>query len=233
METSYGYPRISQRRGAFCSRLSLADNYQFKPAKVKNKINRVLVIDLLKLIKDSKKVNFNKNNSYLKTYPEFIKYFKDCKKINEHNYVVGIHAIYGWMPTILKKLDLTEINETLRILNNVKGGKKLEEKDLMHLKSKINNSLVGSSKLIHFINPKKYAIWDSRVYKYIFGKKPSSQTEKVSNYIKYISELERIEKDSRFDSVYKKVNSDIKKHFNYSVTKKRAIELIMFELSNI
>ena len=60
-----------------------------------------------KLLKESKDIEF-KSLPYLKTYNHFIKYFKNKKKITEHDFIIGIHAIYGWMPTILKKLDLED-----------------------------------------------------------------------------------------------------------------------------
>ncbi|HRL70351.1 MAG TPA: hypothetical protein PLT79_01470, partial [Flavobacterium sp.] len=41
------------------------------------------------------------------------------------------------------------------------------------VKKCINNSLVRISKLLHFINPSIYAIWVSRIFRYITRKKLS------------------------------------------------------------
>lgn len=188
-----------------------------------------------KLLKESKDIEF-KSLPYLKTYNHFIKYFKNKKKITEHDFIIGIHAIYGWMPTILKKLDLEDIDNTLIILNNVKNSKTiLSKEDLLLLKLRINNSMVGVSKLLHFINPEKYAIWDSRVYRYMYDKTPTSQITSVKKYLEYISilnEIEVMDNDNKFyKNVCEKLDKQFKnEEFSKDITKKRTIELVMFEL---
>lgn len=85
------------------------------------------------------------------------------------------YAVYGWMPTILKKfekidvlssfilqvkpLPLAEATEAIRdeVTNN--GGQALQA---------LNNSVVGTSKLLHFVRPDLFPIWDSRIAK-LFG----------------------------------------------------------------
>lgn len=114
--------------------------------------------------KDSENIIRSDYDSYLETYPEFIQYFRNIDRIERHHLIISSHFIYGWMPTILN-IDLKSINEVLRLLNEVKSGKLLTVEELMILKKCINNSLVGLSKLLHFINPRSYAIWDSRIFR--------------------------------------------------------------------
>jgi len=100
------------------------------------------------------------NNSYIETYSEFLKYFENIDVIERHHLVIASHFVYGWMPTIIR-LETNQIEKVLFLLNEVKSGYLLTESELQIIKNCLNNSLVGSSKLLHFINPRKYAIWDS------------------------------------------------------------------------
>jgi hypothetical protein len=137
---------------------------------------------------------------------------------------ISSHFVYGWMPTILD-LNIADIDNVLRLLNEVKNGKKLDSKELDVIKKCMNNSMVGASKLLHFINPKDYAIWDSRIVRYITGNKSSYGIDNSDNYNEY---LERISDIINTDG-FAEIQSTITGLLNYSVTPMRSIELIMFQ----
>ncbi len=181
-------------------------------------------IDFHKLIDDIKYTD--SKTSYMISYPFFIKYFKNIEKIKVDNLIVGTHFVYGWMPTVLN-LNVTELKDVLSILNEAKKGFILNEDELLKLKKCINNSLVGTSKLLHFINPDKYAIWDSNIYRYIFGNYSLVRIEKPVLYLSYLKELEKISKQKDFKDFYSKVKNIV----GYNITKIRAIELVMFSAS--
>ena len=188
-----------------------------KPMNFKN-----LTIEILK--RDAENIPIDKNDSYLKAYPEFITYFEINNPIEKHHLIIGSHFIYGWMPTILT-LKLDNIEEVLRLLNEVRNGKVLNEAELETLKKCINNSMVGLSKLLHFINPVNYAIWDSRILNYCTGQSSQYGIDKPKNYIAYIEKLNEISKEKQFNELY----AAIKKYFDYPITAMRAIEIIMFQ----
>jgi hypothetical protein len=84
--------------------------------------------------------------------------------------VVCVHIVYGWMPTILDPLGVSKAvdenaNRLLEVLNAARSAKepRLTDDDLGLLRGFANNSTVGASKLLHFLNPCVYPIWDSRV----------------------------------------------------------------------
>lgn len=122
-----------------------------------------ITIDELHTI--ASKINNTREDNYLKIYPYFISYFKNLKELSEDNIIIGISLVYSWMPTILKKLDLEKIKKATTILNKARTEEIINKEELELLASTFNNSLVGSSKLLHFINPNMYAIWDSKVYR--------------------------------------------------------------------
>jgi len=163
-------------------------------------------------------------DSYIKTYPEFIQYFKNISNISKHNLVISSHFVYGWMPTIIE-LKVQDMEGVLKSLNKAKNGAMLTVGELELLKSTINNSLVGLSKLLHFINPADYAIWDSRIYRYTTDKKSSYGIGNTQLYLNYLSKLNEIESHVDFNEIKKNISA----HFDYEITSKRVIELLMFE----
>jgi len=189
--------------------------------------NLITKITIENLIQEAENFEFV-NKSDLISYPEFIEYFKSISEINKHNLIIGINFTYGWMPTIFD-FRTTEIEKNIdlaiEILNRAKNGKDLETKDYKHLKSLLNNSLVGSTKLLHFINPEKYAIWDSRVFRFLHNQEPYNyRIGNVQNYIEYQKVLDNLTKEKRFADFFELVSSKLE----YKPTNFRALELIMF-----
>ena len=164
------------------------------------------------------------NDSYIQTYSEFIKYFENIIHIEKHNLIIASHFVYGWMPTILH-LDTKQIDQVLFYLNAAKAGHLLAENELEIIKNCVNNSMVGTSKLLHFINPKLYAIWDSRIFRYLTGNKYSYGIDKPKAYLKYLSALKEIAEHNDYRILHLK----IERNFEYQISSMRAIEILMFE----
>ena len=189
-----------------------------KTPKLKN-----LVFD--NILDESLKFTPPTEDSYIKTYPEFIQYFKNISNISKHNLVISSHFVYGWMPTIIELKFQDMEGGVLKSLNKAKNGAMLTVGELELLKSTINNSLVGLSKLLHFINPADYAIWDSRIYRYTTDKKSSYGIGNTQLYLNYLSKLNEIESHVDFNEIKKNISA----HFDYEISSKRVIELLMFE----
>jgi hypothetical protein len=180
-------------------------------------------VNLESLIKEANEFT-EEGYSYYISYKEFLKYFENQERIELHNLVIGINFTYGWMPTIFD-FRSTNFDAALEVLNKAKCNIKLIYNDYQILKTLFNNSLVGTSKLLHFINPEKYAIWDSRVFRYLYDKEPHDyRIGKIENYIEYLTLLENLTKELKFNDFQNIINSKLK----YNVTKFRALEMIMF-----
>ena len=166
------------------------------------------------------------DENYLLSYPYFLNYFQNLESINLENLVIGISFTYSWMPTILKALNLKNTEEVLFILNEVKKGKLIDEQQLTTLKTTFNNSLVGTSKLLHFINPKQYAIWDSRVFRFLNDVEPHKyRLEKPRAYIEYLKLIEELKNEKAFTAFF----DLIKQKVGYDITEYRALELAFFK----
>jgi hypothetical protein len=188
-----------------------------------------------KLIIDTQNISFKKDDNYLKTYPYFIKYFDEIEgDIQNEHFVIGSHFVYGWMPTILKKINYEGIVDVVKILNKSKNNiEYLNEGELEVLKNSINNSIVGASKLLHFISPGKYPIYDSRIFRYIKKAKiiPKFKIEvnNVDNYLMYLDIMKELINN---EDIKTKVISIIKNNEvfrNNKISDLRALELLMFE----
>jgi hypothetical protein len=177
-----------------------------------------------KLQEDAESMLVSTEAQYLTAYQEFIEYFKSVTTITRHNTIIGISFTYSWMPTILD-FRSNEIEEATAILNRAKNGRRPSLLDLEVLKKCFNNSLVGSSKLLHFINPDIFAIWDSRVCRYLLNKEAHSyRVENITTYLNYLSFCDHLVSDPNIDKVHKIVEQKI----GYELSKMRAIELIFF-----
>lgn len=168
------------------------------------------------------------NVSYLKSYPYLLSYFASKKTLTSEDVVCGTHMSYGWMPTILD-LYFNEHNIDLQIaakyLNCARQVNSLPGEELQQLASLINNSFVGVSKLLHFVAPEHFAIWDSKVYAFVYEKKPYNyRVNNVTSYLNYLELLKQLQCDCRFPSFHASVNHKI----GYVVTPMRALELIMY-----
>lgn len=187
-----------------------------------NKSNDETFLQLANIANNFKSTEEN----YLLSYPYFLNYFQNLESINLENLVIGISFTYSWMPTILKALNLKNTEEVLFILNEVKKGKLIDEQQLTTLKTTFNNSLVGTSKLLHFINPKQYAIWDSRVFRFLNDVEPHKyRLEKPRAYIKYLNLIEELKNEKAFTAFFELMKQKV----GYDITEYRALELAFFK----
>lgn len=178
---------------------------------------------LEKFLQDGYSFKPGKSSDYI-SYKEFVEYFVGIKTISKHNLIISINFTYGWMPTIFEFCS-NRFDEALEILNNSKNGTIPKINQLIVLKELLNNSLVGTSKLLHFINPEVFAIWDSRVYRYLTGNEPHGyRMIDYGAYLSYLAFCDYITKEPAYEDVHKSIISKV----GYSMTKYRTSELIMY-----
>ena len=165
----------------------------------------------------------NYEDRYNKSYYYFVNYFSDKEVLNEQDLILGANFTYGWMPTILHfKSD--DFSKAVAILNDAKRPERISDEKLQILKELVNNSLVAVSKLLHFVNPEVYAIWDSRVCYLLTGKSHKQKVEKFDLFWSYLDLCERVASDPAFAAIHER---HIKK-MGFEITPMRTIEQIMF-----
>lgn len=158
------------------------------------------------------------------SYREFLAFFQQKAILAEHDVVIGAYFTYGWMPTILKKLS-EPLQAVVEIANLVKSSQQITDAQFKQVASAINGSVVGASKFLHFINPETHAIWDSRVFRYLHQKEPYPERLVAPGaYWNYLRCLDAVARDQRFQKAKTLVETVV----GYTVTNKRAAELVMY-----
>ena len=187
-----------------------------------DQLKKEITID--KLINDEHKIAIDQESSDFISYPEFLQYFEKVDTLTIHDLIIGINFTYGWMPTIFN-FKSNQMDEALVILNSAKKGIRPTETELEILKKCFNNSLVGTSKLLHFINPLRFSIWDSRIYRYLKNETPHKyRLEKAKLYIEFLIFCDFIIEQPEYD----KIHYSIEQKVGYNMTKYRTIDLLMY-----
>ncbi|MBO9497420.1 hypothetical protein J7438_25535 [Thalassotalea sp. G20_0] len=186
-----------------------------------NKMKQIEITDILKF--SSSLEAENPEYTYHKSYRYFVQYFADKSELTEQELMIGANLTYGWMPTIMN-FKANNFEGALNILNKAKLAERISTDELLALKSLINNSLVGVSKLLHFVNPDVYAIWDSRVCHFLLGKSYKYIIEKPDLYWEYLNLCERVSKDLAFQPIHNSFENSVR----YKVSALRVVEQLMF-----
>jgi hypothetical protein len=166
------------------------------------------------------------DDPYIRVYPAFLRFFNERKTITQDDFVIAANFTYGWMPRMLTLRGTDRNwNEAANLLQKARDVRLDSALDLDYLMEMVNNSLISVSKILHFVNPKRHAIWDSRVYKYLTNEEPHSyRLHNTDNYLRYLEICDEIaswtELSVEIDSLRKKIRQKC------SVF--RAIELTMF-----
>lgn len=169
------------------------------------------------------------SDSIHRSYRHFVGYFADREDLTEREVVIGSFFTYGWMPTML---DLRgDLHDTIELLKRVKiQGCRLSTDEIKTIASNVNGSVVGTSKLLHFIRPDVHAIWDSRVYRYLHQEKPYIyRLEAPDAYGGYLDRLAELRQDARFDQLKRRLEAEI----GYGVSHNRIGEYVMYHHGGI
>ena len=198
--------------------------------------------------------------TYRYSYDRYLHYFRDksnSETLTEQDLYVGFGFAYSWMATI-KQLDprIEVVASAVDSLNRVRA---MHPEDL-HLSDVLSDhiprdqidkletiiepirqflsSVIGSSKLLHFVNPEVFPIWDATIHKYweINGNKNSSDS--LYRYIIYTYNVHMLVNDTSFeDMLYRPLNEALNQAHNAvkeqyqtpePMGKVRAAEFVMF-----
>ena len=150
-------------------------------------------------------------------YFQFLEYFQNIDRIEAHHFVIGASFAYSWMPTMLG-LRNGEFSRAAHELQQARTSD-VQKASLEFLEKTVNNSVVGASKLLHFVAPTRYAIWDSRVSNYL-----KKNLTKQFTYHDYLELCRNLVEDQRFKAVHQSINLKIGRE----VSALRAVELVMY-----
>jgi hypothetical protein len=176
-----------------------------------------------RLLRDERFVPEQSESPFTLTYFAFIAYFQELYEITSENVIIGANFTYGWMPTMLR-LKNSNFEEAAEVLRQAKFREALTNRDMQVLIDLMNNSIVGVSKLLHFVNPEDYAIWDSRVAAYLDPDMSYYSFQRTATYREYLAQCCEVSQMNGFSSFKQTIDRKVGR----SVTALRAIELVMY-----
>ncbi|MDE0310451.1 MAG: hypothetical protein OXI60_11585 [Acidiferrobacterales bacterium] len=176
-------------------------------------------------------------NYYIRSYPYLL---RSCKVLyeqtksnteTEDDAILAIaHIAYSWMPTVLKSCELKEAQIAQHKKDQtILDAFRISCEEAKHFAagfehSPINDSWIGLSKALHFINPKVFPIWDSNVARSFETNISSSKKKQKKDYLCY---FEFCHSHLDLPSV-KKIQDYFAEHKKYEISRIRAVEYILF-----
>lgn len=166
---------------------------------------------------------------YLEGYAALIRLAKRLKDSSQDHEILALElAIYGWMPTILKVRpskvfgksfvgDVRKISSSNEAIEFLSGLSEIPPKGY---------SWVGASKMLHFINPRVFPIWDRRV-----ADSFQIKSHNVNSRESYMAAIMAIaEALPHLKPEISHAIKRVKDRFSYSMSNTRAVELILFTI---
>jgi hypothetical protein len=146
--------------------------------------------------------------------------------------------VYGWMPRVLR----LNANSIARAVGTLRRAQAANEEacdtELIRDVAACLSSTVGASKLLHFVNPEIFPIWDSNVERIRCGTTPSQHhMQQTRHYLAYFREVHACRRMSGFADFFGAFERAYRERLvrlridPYHVTEVRGIESAAFELS--
>ncbi len=176
--------------------------------------------------------------TYFTTYPSILALGTATVPIQ----LIGLHQLsviaYGWMPRIVR-LDPQHTANALAAVQQAQAASTSSgARVVISALADCLRSVVGASKVLHFVNPAVFPIWDSNIERFRQRRDLStSYMSQIPNYAAYMDDVHAILRDRAFPKFYSAFNARLGAWLTamgvapYTVSEVRAIELAAFELS--
>jgi hypothetical protein len=173
--------------------------------------------------------------TYLATYPAIVSLASEPSALDFARFHQIAVMAYGWMPRILQ-LDREYMEPALMALRRARTATvaDLVAGDIEPV-SRCLHSVVGASKVLHFVNPYVFPISDSGIVR--FRGIPVSDLEDERQYCVYVREVHRITQELGFDAFRKDFAAVYRARLEvsgippYEITPVRTVEAAAFELA--
>lgn len=188
--------------------------------------------------------------TYIYSYPRILAHFSEflsdkySPSYKETLLIQGILMTYGWMPRIPRLYFDTELNliDSSNIKTNVEFLSSFNHKNkddaysilsssfkrIDKLVSFVDNSLTAVSKILHFIRPEDFLIWDSKIQNILGTSESYKGKDDISKYIQYISEFKILRETCESNNRIMDILEEAKEIFQYKISFARFIELALY-----
>ncbi|MDD5263025.1 MAG: DUF6308 family protein [Methylacidiphilales bacterium] len=170
------------------------------------------------------------NDRYLETYPELLGSIQALLPLDRSKLILVAHAVFGWMPTQIR-IDMQKINTALDDINSILQGADASVDNITLLASTFQtingNSVVAASKILHFLDPANYPIWDGKVAK--VWKRPPNGTRAANNYHEFTQACRQFMKNETAQQTCQAMRGRLATAgYSYHMEDMRLIELMLF-----
>ena len=201
-------------------------------------MNLTDIFPAIEVIQNNQVVTDLRAHTYLSTYPHIIDMARDNNPNTNQQFHQIALLVYGWMPRVLRINPIHSQSASLAMVAARNATiENYKNVNIQHVADSLH-SLVGASKLLHFINPEVFPIWDSKIQAFLGRSNSHSAMGRMSYYHQYADEVHSISRDPGFTEFYncylmantqRLVSSNINP---YQVSEIRAIEASAFELAS-
>jgi hypothetical protein len=174
--------------------------------------------------------------TYLATYPSILELGTAKGKFNLDRFHQLAAMVYGWMPRIVRLNSKHKEKALVALSKASESTHETAEAVLIQDVANCLHSAVGASKMLHFVRPEVFPIWDSNVERVRLGDEPPyNHMNQTQNYWNYFREVHSIRKENGFDGFLEDYNSVLAERLRacaiapYRVLAVRAIEAVTFE----
>jgi hypothetical protein len=176
-------------------------------------------------------LHIRENDRYLVSYDHLRNRISNMPFDDASDLYIASLMVYGWMPTIPTFNSEKEVVDgamaTLLKLKHAKATVPTKD-DIEAISKFLNNSNVGTSKLMHFIDSETYPIWDSKIQKAISGMSYHYIMKETDNYLIYCKLIAQLITLPELVSPIEMIKSIIKELFKYDISSVRAVEYLLF-----
>ncbi len=183
----------------------------------------LLRLPISAILEDSHSVDLSPDDPFHEVCKHFVREFGSGQEMTARRAVIAASCAYSWMATI-PSFDMGVVEEAANTLARVSQGPDPCAFKLDKLRQFTNRSVVGMSKVLHFVAPKKYPILDGNVKDYLKVHGQRVDTDSVISYLEYTQACRIAAKTTEG----RKTHAIVRDRLGRNVTAIRALELVMY-----
>lgn len=204
-----------------------------------------MALTIAQIIEDARHVEVDPEDGYHAAYPHLVSHLASLREFGAREFVVAAHIAFGWIGSeCLLYGGPKGIQEAGEALSRAAQGLQLSDRELAHMKNTVctasalkkpwypgkGGSWVAVSKMLHFLRPDLYVIWDSRVERYLKARHWGGQAVVDGpTFLAYTEMCRRLAAEPAFETVHKDLNRRLGyESMGFRMSALRALELVMF-----
>jgi hypothetical protein len=156
--------------------------------------------------------NSERDTRYLQTYRLFLNFFRNriaVPNLLADDAKLGVVLVYTWMGRVQFNPACWDNFDRAKDALNRAAVAELSQREIEDIQSFVGDSLIATSKFLHFLDPEKYAIWDQNVAWAAYRYEHWYQYNRTDRYIGYLADLRDLPLDEPVNNQLYDVLGDV------------------------